>query len=317
MSRAAGGDQHGERAPRTYALSLGALGVLGFSVTLPATRMADPAFGGWTVAFGRAVIAALIAAVVLLAKRQPLLPPRTALRPMIWVVFGVVVGFPLFTSLALETVDSAHGAVVTGLIPAATAGFAVLLTNERPRRTYWIALAIGLAGVLSLPIIQGHGRPQLGDLLLLAAVVVVGLGYAQGGVLARKYGGWRVICWALVLALPAIVPMTVVSLLLRPPHDVDPRAVLGLGYLSVVSMCVAFFAWYEGLARGWVARVGRLQLLQPILTIGWSMLLLGEHIDIATAVAAAVVVGAVAVGRKAKVDAVSAGDQQLTGVRLI
>jgi drug/metabolite transporter (DMT)-like permease len=291
------------KTPTTrYALLLGLLGVLGFSFTLPTTRLADPAFGGWTVAFGRAVIAALLAIVVLLAKRQPLLPPRAELRAVIVVVLGAVIGFPLFTSLALESVDSAHGAVVTGLIPAATAGFAVLMAGERPRRSYWLALAIGLAGVLSLPIVQGHGHFQAGDLLLVLAVAVAGLGYAQGGVLARKYGGWRVICWALVVSLPAVVPITVVTVLLQPPHDVTAGSLAGLGYLSVVSMCVAFFAWYEGLARGGVARVGRLQLVQPVLTLGWSVLLLHEHVDLVMVIAAAVVLAAVAVGRNARVD---------------
>ncbi|KAA2253932.1 DMT family transporter [Solihabitans fulvus] len=287
---------------KKHALLLGFLGVLAFSMTLPATRLADPAFGGWTVAFGRAVVAAVLAGLVLLAKRQPLLPPKAELRPLLIVVIGVVVGFPLFTSLALETVGSSHGAVVTGLIPAATAGFAVLLAGERPRRSYWAALAIGLAGVLSLPIIQGHGRFELGDVLLVAAVVVAGLGYSQGGVLARKYGGWRVICWALVLALPATVPITVITVLARPPHDVTAKSLAGLGYLSVISMFLGFFAWYEGLARGGVARVGRLQLVQPILTLGWSVLLLGETLDLVTIIAAVVVLGAVAVGRNARVD---------------
>lgn len=287
---------------KKYAVLLGFLGVLGFSITLPATRLADSAFDGWTVAFGRSVIAALIGAAILVAKRQPLLLPRAELKPMLLVVFGAVVGFPLFTSLALETVDSAHGAVITGLIPAATAGAAVLFAGERPRRSYWIALVIGLAGVLSLPIVRGHGQFQLADLLLLAAVVVTGVGYAQGGALARKYGGWRVISSALVLSLPVVVPITVVSVVLEPPRDVTVESLAGLAYLSVISMLLAFFAWYEGLARGGVARIGRLQLAQPVMTLVWSVLLLGEHIDLATGIAAAVVLGAVAVGRNARVD---------------
>lgn len=290
------------------ALLLGGLGVLAFSLTLPATKVADPVFGGWTVATGRAVIAAIVGAALLLARRQPLLMPRAELRPMLLVVFGVVIGFPLFTSLALETVDSAHGAVVTGLIPAATAGFAVLLAGERPRRNYWLALAIGLAGVLSLPIVQGHGRVKLGDLLLVVAVVVAGLGYAQGGVLARKYGGWRVISWAVILSLPVMLPAAVLSVLLRHPHHVTGHSVLGIGYLGVISMCLGFFAWYEGLARGGVARIGRLQLAQPVLTLGWSALLLNEHLDLITCVAAVVVLGAVTVGRNARVDSTASSD---------
>jgi len=288
--------------PGSYALVYGALGVLAFSFTLPATRVADPAFGGWAVAFGRTVIAALVAAILLRVKKQPLLMPRHELKPMLVVVGGVVVGFPLFTSLALESVDSAHGAVVTGLIPAATAGFAVLLAGERPRRSYWLALVIGLAGVLSLPVIEGHGHLRAGDLLLLVAVAVAGLGYAQGGVLARSYGGWRVISWAVILSLPVIVPVTAVCVALRPPQHVTGHALLGAGYLGVVSMCLGFVAWYEGLARGGVARVGRIQLVQPVLTLIWSALLLGERLTLVTCIAAVVVLAAVAVGRKARVD---------------
>jgi drug/metabolite transporter (DMT)-like permease len=241
--------------------------------------------------------------------RQPILPPRAELRQISIVAAGVVIGFPLFISLALETVGSAHGAVVTGLIPAATAGFAVLLAGERPRGGYWITLAIGLAGVLTLAIVQGSGRLRLGDLFLLLAVAAAGFGYAQGGALARTYGGWRVICWALVLSLPAVVPMTVVSVIVRPPRDITVEVLICLGYLSVISMFLAFFAWYEGLARGGVARIGRLQLVQPILAIGWSILLLGERIDDITVIVAVIVVAAVAVGRKTRVDSVATSKQ--------
>jgi drug/metabolite transporter (DMT)-like permease len=282
--------------------SLGMLGVLAFSFTLPATRLSNPAFGAWTVAFGRVVIAAIVAAAILLVKREPLLPPAPELQSMTLVVLGVVIGFPLFTSLALETVKSSYGAIITGLIPAATAGFSVLLAGERPRHGYWTALIIGLAAILCLPAFQGNGRPEAGDALLLAAVVVAGLGYAQGGALARKYGGWRVICWALVLSLPFIVPVVGVAILLRPPQDVTGSSLAGLAYLSVVSSCLAFFVWYEGLARGGVARVGRLQLGQPVLTLCWSVLLLGEQVTPVMAGVAAVVLAAVAIGRNARVD---------------
>ncbi|WP_441245527.1 DMT family transporter [Kitasatospora sp. McL0602] len=287
------------RLERT-AMPLGALGVLAFSLTLPATRAADAAFGGWTVAFGRAVPAALLGLLVLALKRQPLMPPKEARNGLLQIAACVVVGFPLLTSLALTTVGSAHGGVVTGLIPAATAGFGVLLVGERPRPSYWVALVVGLGGVLSLPLMHGADQFGAGDVLLLAAVVVVGFGYARGGAMARVYGGWRVICWALVLSLPVALPITVVSVVLQPPHDVTPSVLTGFAYLSVVSMCLGFFAWYEGLARGGVARVGRLQLAQPVLTLGWSALLLGEHLTLGTLIAAVVVLGAVAVGRNAR-----------------
>ncbi len=286
---------------KAQGLVLGGIGVLAFSLTLPATQAADPAFGPVTVGVGRAVIAAALAAIVLRARGAPLLVPALVPRLMI-VVAGVVVGFPLLTAFALRNVNSAHAAIVSGLLPAATAGMAVARAGERPRRQYWLALAVGLVAVLVFAVIAGAGAPRLGDLLVLAAVALAGLGYAEGGALARTYGGWRVICWALILALPVLAPATAVAVAQQPPHHVTLGALAGLGYVSAISMFLGFFAWYQGLAQGGVARVGRLQLAQPVLTLGWSALLLGEHLTLATAIAALVVLASVAVGRNARVE---------------
>ncbi len=182
--------------------------------------------------------------------------------------------------------------------------------GERPSRGYWGALALGLGAVIAFALIQGGGTVRLPDLVLLVAITVGGLGYAEGGVLARTYGGWRVICWAIVLALPISVPVTVIAVIADPPKHIALSASAGLAYLGVVSMCLGFFAWYQGMATGGVAAIGQLQLAQPALTLGWSALLLGEHVSLLSAVAAAVVIIATAIGRNAKVErrpAVAAG----------
>lgn len=278
---------------------LGSLGVASFSLTLPATRLADPAFGALTVGVGRAVLAAALAAVVLRVRGEPLVMAALNARLAV-VAAGVVVGFPLLTAFALRNVSSAHAAVVSGLLPAATAGMAVVRARERPSRRYWIALGVGLVAVLLFASVQGAGRPGPADVLVLGAVVLAGLGYAEGAVLAREHGGWRVICWALVLSAPVLAPVTVVAVLLHPPHHVGIGALAGMGYVSVVSMFLGFFAWYAGLARGGVARIGRLQLAQPVLTLAWSALLLKEHVSPVAGIAAVVVLISVAVGRKAR-----------------
>jgi len=285
---------------------LGALGVLCFSVTFPATGAAETAFSPVVVGVGRAVPSAVLAIIILAARHQPLIPPRRALPRLLIVAATVGVGFGLLSAIALRQVNSVHGAVLTGLIPAATAGMAVLRAGERPRPAYWAALATGLAVVIGFALIQGAGRLRGGDVILLVAIAVAGLGYAEGGALARTYGGWRVICWAVILALPVAVPVTIAAGLAVPPRHLTAGAVIGLAYVSLVSMCLGFFAWYAGLARGGVARVGRLQLAQPALTLGWSALLLGEQVSLLTAVAAAAVIGAAAVGRNARVDGASA-----------
>lgn len=284
-------------------LLLGALGVICFSMTFPATTAAERSFSPLVVGVGRSVIAAAVAIVVLTAKRQPLFPPRAALPRLLIVAATVGIGFGLLSAIALRQVSSVHGAVLTGLIPAATAGMAVLRAGERPRPAYWVALAFGLTVVVGFALIQGGGRISSGDLLLLVAIAVGGLGYADGGVLAREYGGWRVICWALILALPVTVPVTAVAAIADPARHITPAAVLGLGYVGLISMCFGFFAWYQAMALGGVARVGKLQLAQPALTVGWSALLLGEHVSWLSATAAAAVIVATAVGRNARVEA--------------
>ncbi|HET7016939.1 MAG TPA: DMT family transporter, partial [Streptosporangiaceae bacterium] len=221
---------------------------------------------------------------------------------MLILVATVGVGFGLLSALALRQVGSVHVAVIAGLIPAATAGMAALRAGERPSRGYWGALALGLAAVIAFAVIQGGGSVRSPDLVLLVAITAGGLGYAEGGVLARQYGGWRVICWAVVLALPISVPVTAIALVADTPRHVALSAAAGLAYLGVFSMCLGFFAWYQGMATGGVAAIGRLQLAQPALTLGWSALLLGEHVSLLSAVAAGVVIIATAIGRNAKVE---------------
>lgn len=286
--------------PDRLGLVLGALGVLAFSMSLPATRVAVHELDPWFVASGRAVGAAALAAAYLRISGAPR-PGRDQVRRLGIVALGVVVGFPLFTSLALTTQTAAHGAVVITVLPATTAVFAVLRAGERPAPLFWVAGLGGLAAVLVFLISTGtvHGALTAADLYLLAAVVLCGLGYAEGGALARELGGARTIGWALLLALPATVPATLTAAALRPPHA-GAAAWSAFGYLTAVSMFLGFFAWYAGLARGGIARVGQLQLGQPVLTLLWSALLLGEAVTPASTGAALLVLACVVLTQRTR-----------------
>ena len=267
------------------ALAWGGLGVLAFSLTLPATRGALPAFGPVTVGIGRAVPAAVLAAVALLAVRVPR-PSGRQLRRLLLVSAGAVAGFPICTALALRDVGAAHGAVLIGLLPASTAVVAVLRAGERPRLGFWVTAGAGATAALVFAAVQGAGAPRPADLLLLAAVASAAVAYAEGGALAREMPGWQVIAWALVLGMPIVLPVAAAGLVLHPPATPSAGAWLGLAYVSLVSAFAGFVAWYRGLARGGVARVGQLQLAQPVLSVGWAALLLGEQVGAATLVAA-------------------------------
>ncbi|WP_447884268.1 DMT family transporter [Serratia fonticola] len=256
----------------------GFLGMVIFSGSLPATRVAVLSFDPLFLTVARASIAGLIALLLLgLFKQQR--PRGDQLFSLVIVALGVVVGFPLLTALALQHVTSAHSIVFLGLLPLATAIFGVLRGGERPRPAFWLFSIIGSLLVMSFAFVQGVSASLVGDSLMLAAVVVCGLGYAEGAKLSRELGGWQVICWALLLALPV---MLVTSLLLMPSslEAIRLPAWISLAYVSLFSMLIGFIFWYRGLAQGGIASVGQLQLLQPFFGLALAAGLLHEPVNL-------------------------------------
>lgn len=282
-------------------LAWGVLGVVAFSVSLPATKLAirqlDPVF----VSIGRAVIAGVLAAIVLSGARAPL-PTRRQLGQLAVVSAGVVFGFPLFTGFALKHVPSAHGAVVIGILPAVTAALGVLRNRERPSPLFWIAALAGSAIVIGFALRHGAGGFELADLMLLGAVVCAAIGYVEGARLAADLGGSRVICWSVLIALPFTVPITVYAGMLHGVHA-GAKSWIAFAYLGVVSMFLGFFAWYRGLHEGGVAKVSQVQLAQPGLSLLWAALLLNERLDAAGVIATGAIVACVAVAQRARIHA--------------
>jgi drug/metabolite transporter (DMT)-like permease len=276
---------------------LGALGVLVFSFTFPATKLAERGFSAEAVAFGRAAVASLAAALVLGVQR-PRRPTAAELRGLVVVAAGVVVGFPFLTALALRTSSSAHTAVVVGLLPAATAACGALRSGERPSLGFWVAAATGTAVVTAYMLARAGGGLGTGDAYLMLAIVVCAIAYAEGAVLARTLGAPHTICWALIVSAPLTVP---VGLLTAPGATPSLAASAGFLYTCLGSMFLGFFAWYGGLARGGVARVSQLQLAQTPLTLLWSALVLGESIGWGTAGVALVVLLSVAATQRAAI----------------
>jgi len=281
-------------------LFLGFIGVLGFSGSLPATRVAVEELDASFVGLGRAVVAAALGGALLLVTRQPR-PERSQLGRLALVALGVVIGFPLFTAFALRELSSAHGAVIVGLLPAATAAMAVVRAGERPSRGFWLASGLGLVAVLAFAATQGAGLPTAADGLVLLAVAFGALGYAEGGALSRELGGWQTICWALVLSMPLVFPLAAAAAVTGDLSG-GAGAWAGFAYVSLVSMFLGFFAWYAALARGGVAKIGQVQLAQPVLTLAVAAALLGERVDLATIVASLAVLTSVAGIQRTRVD---------------
>ena len=256
----------------------GFIGVLIFSGSLPATRVAVLEFNPVFLTVARASIAGVLALCLLLLFREKR-PARSQLLSLVVVAIGVVLGFPLLTALALQYVTSAHSIVFLGLLPLATAVFGVLRGGERPRPVFWFFSVLGSLLVVGFAVSQGLSASPRGDILMLLAVLVCGLGYAEGAKLSRTLGGWQVISWALLLSLPV---MLVLTGLLAPVSftGISTPAWLSLAYVSLFSMLIGFVFWYRGLAQGGIAAVGQLQLLQPFFGLALAATLLHEHVSL-------------------------------------
>lgn len=255
----------------------GFIGMVIFAGSLPATRAAVADLAPLFLTCARATIAGFLGLALLMAFRQRR-PALEDISSLAITAIGVVVGFPLLTALAVQHVSSAHSIVFLGLLPFCTATFAVLRGGERPRPAFWLFSLLGSAAVAGYALSSSAKGSLGGDICMLAAVIVCGLGYAEGARLSRRLGGWQVICWALVLSLPVMLPA---SLLTLPASfaKVGLSAWLGFGYVSVFSMLIGFIFWYRGLSLGGIAAVSQLQLFQPFIALGLAALLLHETVN--------------------------------------
>ncbi|MYV97451.1 DMT family transporter [Streptomyces sp. SID3343] len=278
--------------------ALAAVAVFSFSLSFPATVWVLEGFGPWTAAGLRGVLAALLAGGCLLVGRVPL-PARADRLGLSVVALGCAVGFPLLTTLALQTSSAAHSAVVIGLLPLATTVFSVVRTGERPSRGFWCASTAGAAVVLGFTVVQSGGGIGLADGYLFAALLVCAAGYAEGGRLARHLPGWQVIAWGLVAALPITGATTILALGAEPIH-VNAHGVIGLFYLAVVSQFGGFVLWYRGMAAIGVPAASQLQLAQPLLTLVWAVSILDERLSPAMPVAALGVLASIVVTQRTR-----------------
>jgi drug/metabolite transporter (DMT)-like permease len=281
-------------------LWLGLAGVAIFALTLPMTRLAvgtpeSPLMSGVFVALGRAAVAGVLSALLLLTGRAPW-PLRHQWLPLMLTAAGVVFGFPLLTSIAMRQVEAVHASVIVGVLPLATALVGALLQRQRPSAAFWGCAALGSALVVAFALLRAGGlRPDAADLLLLAAMACAAVGYAWGGRLSQTMRAEHVICWALVLSLPLTVPGAWWS---RPTGAIPASAWAAFGYVAVFSMWIGFFAWYRGLALGGTVRVSQVQLVQPFLSMLFAVPLLGEHLDLVTLAFGLAVIATVFAGRR-------------------
>ncbi|QBJ89701.1 DMT family transporter [Streptomyces seoulensis] len=284
------------REPLFMGTGQAAVGVVAFSLTFPATAWGLESFGPWSLVAVRGVLAALVAGACLLLLRVPL-PEARHLPGLAMVGIGTVLGFPLLTTLALQTSTTAHAAVVVGLLPLTTAAVSALRTGVRPSRRFWTAALAGAAAVAVFTVTQSGGALTRADVYLFGALLVCAAGYTEGGRLARVMPGWQVIGWALVLCLPLSVLGTALALG-HEPVRLTAHGIAGVLWVAVGSQFLGLLLWYRGMAAVGIPRASQLQLAQPLLTLVWSALLLGEHVPAAAPLTAVAVLVCIAVTQR-------------------
>ena len=316
MSAAALSTHAAANAQITRGLWLGFVGVVIFAATLPMTKiavgsLAAPQLSPWFISFGRAAAAGVLSALYLLVQRsrgELVVPAGHQWALLFMTACGVVVGFPLFLALALQYVPSTHGAVVTGLLPLATAVLAALWFHQRPSLGFWLAAIAGTLLVLAFMGFRsadsaGHFSLHLADVFLLIAMVTGAFGYIGGAQLTPSLGAERVICWVLVMSLPLTLPMTWLNLPANPAQ-IKLASWGAFAYVALFSMWIGFFAWYRGLALGGAVRVSQVQLVQPFISLLFAVPLLGEKLDPLTLGFGLAVVATVFIGKKMPVEVV-------------
>lgn len=282
-----------------FGLLLGLVGVICFSLTLPATHIAVEYFGATVTGLGRTVIAGIIVAILLVARKEKI-PTYRQFKSLFIVSAGAVLGFPLLTSYAMKSLPVSHGAIELALLPLATAGFAIFRGGEIPSLKFWMSSIIGSLAVIMYAFHLGFGQLQYADLALLASVLILGLSYAEGGRLAKELGSWQVIAWAVLIGSPFFILPVGLSLTVEMMHA-PTLAWFSLIYLAVVSQFLAYVAWYSGMALGGIARVSQIQYIQPFLMIIFATVFLGESITFFTLIIAVIVVISVGFGKNAPV----------------
>ncbi|MFZ1813879.1 MAG: DMT family transporter [Rhizobiaceae bacterium] len=279
---------------------LGFVGVVIFGATLPVTRLALADFSPWFITFSRALLATIAALAVLLVTARSLTHEAGA-RILLAGLF-LIFGFPGCMAIAMETVPAAHGGVVLGFLPLATAAIAAAIAGERHGAIFWLASILGAVLVVAFALYRGGeiqeiGTLSRGDLWLFLAGFCASAGYVISGKLARSMPGWEVICRALVYCLPITLIGTFATFEMRFVNA-SALGLASMAYLGLGSMFLGFFAWNTALAWGGIGRIGQVQLLQTFVTLAVSALLLGERIELLTLLAALAVTGLVALSRR-------------------
>jgi drug/metabolite transporter (DMT)-like permease len=256
------------------------LGVV-WGLNWPAVRIALGGIPPWTLRATGLCAGAVVLAAIAVALRRPLSVPRGQRGRLFVSGLLSVAGFNILTTFAQLAGTTTRAAIVTYTMPMWAVLFAWLLLGERPDRRRAMAIAAGAAGLglLALPLLAS-GRFLPG----LAFALGAGISWAAGTVYLKRFpiaasplpiAAWQLAVGGAAAAIGMLVDEGVPTL--AAIGVLPARVALAWVYHVVLAMALAYFLWFEVVARlpAGVAALGTLMV--PVVGVLGAMTLLGER----------------------------------------
>ena len=269
---------HINKTIKVYSFALTA--ILLYGLTPVITKLAVGFTDGITVGALRALVALPAALLIIVCWKITL--PWYGYYKWLLILSGVcgLAIFPVFFSWGIQMTTAGHAAAATASAAVMAGAFDAILNKKWPNIYWWGGIAIGLAGVLLLiweAVGLGvKGVSWQGDTLVFAGMFSGVIGYIAGAKLTHKVGAISVSLWSVCIAAIFLCPVLVLNTNLSSLVQIDLRgwaAIIALAWGITIG---AYILWNRAVADGGIARIGSLQLLQPVIGISLAPLLLAE-----------------------------------------
>jgi drug/metabolite transporter (DMT)-like permease len=275
-----------------------------WGATPVATRLATEDLEPLVVAVLRTVLAGIVAVPLLASTgRRPPSSGRARVLLAVSAVAGFVF-FPVVYTLGQERTSAMHGVAILAGLPVFTGLYAACVARRRPGPWWVLGCALALVGegvIIAVRASGGAGGEASlgGDLLVLAAALVVSSGYVAGALLVpRGFSSSVTTYWGVVLGAVALAPLGVASFVVDGVPHADASAWGAVLFLAVMTSIVGYVGWYWALAHGGITRIAPLQFLQPLSGLALAAIVLGERLTWQLAAGATAVIAGVAIARR-------------------
>jgi drug/metabolite transporter (DMT)-like permease len=283
-------------APRLLAL----LAVVFWGVSFVATKAVVREISPIAVIFLRAGLGSVLLLALLARRGQLAPPPRDRWASLAVMGFVGVALHQLLQAYALRATSAVNTGWLIGLTPIWSALLAAAFLRERFTAVKVVGLVLGFVGG-ALVVTRGRLEASLlalpstrGDLLILISTVNWAVYSVIGRDTLRGLGAARATAGAMVAGFAMLAVPFAASGAWRGLLQLSPIGWLGLAFLGICCSGLGYFFWYTALDAAPASQVAALLYLEPLVTLGASVALLGETVVATTLIGGALLIAGVA-----------------------